>query len=351
MSDYKDIIKAFDMMPEAVFLLEKGEVTGMNPAGEKLCMGRTLHDLLPGEALEPCLAPKTVAAEVDGKRAAVSVTPLESGSMLSVRFDSEGADIAGFTRALRSPAGNLSLAAGLMRPVAEFIGNEEMEQYTAMITRDSLRIKRVADNAELFGRLEAGKCEFNAVRTELAGFLKELTDSVSALSAERRISVAFSADSGEHYAEIDPSLFETAMLQLLSNALKYAGIGGSVKVTLKAAGGRLIIAVADSGRGFSTHSLATAFETWKEEPPADEPERGAGLGLAIVSAIAGLHGGIAVAENISSGALVTIIIPQSSGRENSGGKSIRFDGGAMTRILTQLSDALGYKNYISKYLD
>lgn len=351
MSETKKLIELLDMMPEAVFFAEAGKVSAMNRAGEELCGKRTPEDILPEEALAGCGKKKLIAAEINGRPADISIAPLEGGSVISVQLEKTGADIAAFTRALRSPAGNLVLASGLMRPVAEFIGNEEMEQYTAMITRDSLRIKRVADNAELFERLKTGKCAFNAVRTDVAAFLRELTDTAAELAAERRIAVDFSCEDGECFAETDADLFETAMLQLLSNALKYAGSGGNVRVTLKPLGEKLIIAVADSGRGFSGRALATAFEAWREEPPEDEPERGAGLGLAIASAIAGMHGGIAVAENISSGALATIIIPKAPKRGNTEEQSIRSDGGAMRKILTQLSDALGYKNYISKYLD
>ena len=69
-----------------------------------------------------------------------------------------------------------------------------------------------------------------------------------------------------------------------------------------------MIAVEDSGGGFSPSFLPHAFEPFTRDAGHDELS-GAGLGLAIVRAIAEGHDGTAVAENIEGGARVAMIVP------------------------------------------
>ena len=68
-----------------------------------------------------------------------------------------------------------------------------------------------------------------------------------------------------------------------------------------------MIAVEDSGGGFSPSFLPHAFEPFTRDAGHDELS-GAGLGLAIVRAIAEGHDGTAVAENIEGGARVAVIM-------------------------------------------
>ena len=68
------------------------------------------------------------------------------------------------------------------------------------------------------------------------------------------------------------------------------------------------IAIEDSGGGFSTSFLPRAFEPFTRDRERGEEFAGAGLGLAIVRAIAEAHDGAAVAENIEGGARVAVIM-------------------------------------------
>jgi signal transduction histidine kinase len=82
-------------------------------------------------------------------------------------------------------------------------------------------------------------------------------------------------------------------------------------LTARAAGDDLTIEVADSGPGFPAEFLPHAFERFAR-PVAVRAgdDRGAGLGMAIVNAIAAAHGGGATARNRpEGGAVVTLELP------------------------------------------
>ncbi|VFR21694.1 Sensory histidine kinase QseC [plant metagenome] len=96
----------------------------------------------------------------------------------------------------------------------------------------------------------------------------------------------------------DADLIEVAIANLVDNALSFSGSGGSVVVTLDAAGK---LSVRDAGPGIVEAQLSTLFEPFSKFPPN---RNGHGLGLAIVKAVADLHGAQVQAENAAGGGAV-----------------------------------------------
>jgi two-component system sensor histidine kinase MprB len=96
-----------------------------------------------------------------------------------------------------------------------------------------------------------------------------------------------------------PDRMERAVWNLLENAGKWSGDGGSVEVSL--AGGEL--RVRDHGPGFADEDRPLVFDRFYRSAAARSMP-GAGLGLAIVREVAEAHGGTVVAENASDGGAV-----------------------------------------------
>jgi signal transduction histidine kinase len=93
---------------------------------------------------------------------------------------------------------------------------------------------------------------------------------------------------------------------LLDNAIRHSPAGGEVRVANGGGDGRVWVRVEDDGPGFRPEVLPVAFEPFSG---ASANGDGAGLGLAIVGAVAASHGGTATAENLAGGgARVTITL-------------------------------------------
>ncbi len=86
----------------------------------------------------------------------------------------------------------------------------------------------------------------------------------------------------------DPSLLEDLINNLVDNALKYTPHGGSVTVSVGKLGGRVFVAVEDSGPGIPAAERTRVRQRFYRLP--NSPGHGSGLGLAIVDEIAALHG-------------------------------------------------------------
>jgi signal transduction histidine kinase len=91
----------------------------------------------------------------------------------------------------------------------------------------------------------------------------------------------------------DPEALRNALDALLENAVKYTDPGDAVELAAHADGtGGVVIEVSDTGIGIPPDALPRIFDRWTRADSARTRERGgAGLGLAIVAAVARAHGG------------------------------------------------------------
>ena len=112
-------------------------------------------------------------------------------------------------------------------------------------------------------------------------------------------------------AALDADRVRQAVDNLVDNALRFAPPGSQITITGRAEGSNLVIEVADAGPGFPADYLPHAFERFRRpDAGRTRSDGGAGLGLAIVSAVAAAHGGLASARNgPRGGAIVALELP------------------------------------------
>jgi signal transduction histidine kinase len=110
-------------------------------------------------------------------------------------------------------------------------------------------------------------------------------------------------------ARVDGDRVRQAVENLVENAIRHSSRGGTVEVRASLQDSHLRIVVTDAGAGFADSMLDRAFEPFARADD-DRAVDGAGLGLAIVRAVAQAHGGSATARNLEGGgAEVSLDIP------------------------------------------
>ena len=103
-----------------------------------------------------------------------------------------------------------------------------------------------------------------------------------------------------------------AVVNLLTNAVKFTPEGGTVEVAVRRAGDEVAISIIDDGDGIPAEDQRRIFDRFYRAPRATEDGQaaGSGLGLAIVKAIAVQHGGsIELASAPGEGATFTLRLP------------------------------------------
>jgi two-component system OmpR family sensor kinase len=199
---------------------------------------------------------------------------------------------------------------------------ERSQEEYARVLRSALdeaeRLSRLADDLLTLTRSEAGA---QSLRLEEGDFAERVGLAVSRLeqSAEAKgIDLQFTHE-GVLPATFDPDLIDRVIWNLLGNALKFTPPDGRVEVRVGSQGDGLSLEVEDSGPGIPSDLLDSVFHRFfrVDEARADRDDSpGAGLGLAIVRAVATLHEGTVTAENVPhGGALFIVSLPRSPSGE------------------------------------
>jgi two-component system, OmpR family, sensor kinase len=181
---------------------------------------------------------------------------------------------------------------------------EELRAAIASARDETDRLSQLAEDLLVIARSDQGRLPIKLERTDLGELLRRVRDRYATRAAEGGREIQVTAPAGAD-AELDPLRMEQALGNLVDNALRHGE--GTIRITAEARDGSIRMAVRDDGPGFPRGFGERAFERFSR---ADEGRTGggAGLGLAIVRAIALAHGGSAEVD----GAGVELKLPRSS---------------------------------------
>jgi signal transduction histidine kinase len=152
---------------------------------------------------------------------------------------------------------------------------------------EARRVSRLADDLLTLAQVEEDQLPLAVETIDV----DELVRTVAARAERGQLGArrAVVVESETLIVRADPTRLEQAIGNLVDNALVHGE--GAVTVTVREVGSGIDIAVEDDGAGFPDDLRADAFERFTRG--AGRPRHGAGLGLAIVLAIAEAHGGSA----------------------------------------------------------
>ena len=206
---------------------------------------------------------------------------------------------------LRTPLANLK--AELDLALRRSRTSDELEQAVRSASEETDRLARLADDLLVLARAERGRLPIRREPVDVARMVGGTVDSFAARASERGVGIEVRVPD-ELRADLDELRMRQALGDLLDNGLRYVPPGGNVRVTAERHDGSLLMEVRDTGPGFPPEFLPVAFEAFaRPDPSRSRPEGGAGLGLAIVAAVAEAHGGTVEAGNLPGGGAVVVL--------------------------------------------
>jgi len=154
---------------------------------------------------------------------------------------------------------------------------------------------------------------------DLGALAEEAVDDVWTVARQKSIRLDLKWDGEPLPVLADRALLLRAIVNLLTNAVKYSPESTVVTVAVgerEIAGKPMhVCAVADQGYGISAENQARLFERYRRFSEPGQPKaQGAGLGMAFVKTVLEKHGGsIAVKSEPGRGSTFTLILPPVSG--------------------------------------
>jgi len=209
---------------------------------------------------------------------------------------------------LRTPLGILKAEIDLA--LSRSRSREELVAALQSASEETDRLSRLAEDLLVLSRARSGQLAVHRTDVSLRSLLRRACDAHRARFEAAGLSIECRAPDAP--VRVDPMRVRQALDNLLDNARRHSPRGGVVRVDGELAGEVVAIVVRDDGRGFAGDVLEHAFEPFSRDASQGQQD-GAGLGLAIVRAVAEAHGGTATATNApGGGALLTMTLENAS---------------------------------------
>jgi signal transduction histidine kinase len=184
-------------------------------------------------------------------------------------------------------------------------------EYLETIVNESERLTRLLNNVLDFSRIERGEKSYHKKPTRLADVVNAAARALQYPLAQQGFNLRVAVDEDVPPVDVDRDAIEQAILNLLTNAMKYSGQSREIELRLCGQNGSAVVQVADRGIGIPANEQKRIFERfYRVRLPEHQAVAGTGLGLALVAHIANAHGGgVDVQSRPGEGSVFSIRLP------------------------------------------
>ena len=203
----------------------------------------------------------------------------------------------------------------LRTPLAVIQGNAEAivdgvypadAEHLGTILEETRVLSRLIEDLRTLSLAEAGTLALHREPTDLAILAAEVGRSFEQLAGASGARIDVDVSDDLPLLDVDPIRLREVLANLVANALRYVGSGGTVRISGRSTADEVELDVADDGPGISADLLPTVFDRFAKAPES----RGSGLGLAIARAIVEAHGGrISADSRPGEGTRIRIVLP------------------------------------------
>lgn len=213
---------------------------------------------------------------------------------------------------LRTPITNIK---GYLETLMQ-VGSDDSEQvahFLGVMHRNTIRLSTLVEDILLLAFLDQPKAisQVDFASIDALSVVRDATEQVEIVCAAKQMKIEMKINPDLRFI-VNAGLLSQALLNLISNALKYSPPNTRVIISAELDDGHIELRVSDEGPGIDALHLPRLFERFYRVDTARSRELGGtGLGLSIVKHIAMLHGGsVSVNCPKEGGTVFSMRIPQ-----------------------------------------
>lgn len=220
----------------------------------------------------------------------------------SKQLSAIGTLASGIAHELNNPLNNIYTTAQRLMKKSRGEALPYLESGLGDIFTQSVRVKKIVSDLLEFARQQEPVRQRLDVHELIRRAWEYVRNTVEAAEIEFRTETA----EGELFVSADPTQIEQVFINLFSNAVEAMDGLGTLTVRTSCEGGRIGVAVEDTGKGIPPEDIESIFE-----PFFSTKDRGTGLGLAVVYSIIQKHqGDIRVSSEPGRGAVFLLSLPR-----------------------------------------
>src|SRR5271157_2009733 len=191
---------------------------------------------------------------------------------------------------LRTPVNNIRGEAEVALARARTV--DEYRDVLGSCLEEAVRLSDLIGDLLFLARAESPLTQLHRAPVDVGELLGSLCEYYEASAEEGRIALTTAVDAERVIAELDRTLMQRAVGNLITNALVHTPPGGSITLGANADGTSVCIKVSDTGVGIPPDALPRVFDRfYRVDTSRSQSSGGTGLGLSIVQSIVTLHGG------------------------------------------------------------
>ncbi len=188
------------------------------------------------------------------------------------------------------------------------------DEHLEIVASETRRLSRLVQQMLDLSRQESRTAPMNIQSVDVVSFVRRIVNSQQQLFQAHDLRLRFSDETQDRSTnvEMDPDMITQAVVNIMSNAMRYTPEGGWVIVTVKMERKEALISVSDTGIGIAKEDLSRIFSRfWRADASRAREAGGLGVGLSLTKQIVERHNGyIAVESELEKGTTFTIHLPR-----------------------------------------
>ena len=200
--------------------------------------------------------------------------------------------IANMSHEFRTPLnGIIGFADVLRKESFGSLGCDEYKEFSKLIYESGKRLSVLVVDMMTIAKLDADEYILDKDETSIEEVLESCIEDAQSCEANKLKAISLDVEKALPRAQVDSSACAHMIERLLSNALKFTGDEGKIRIKARSRGDDLILVVTDNGCGVDRKLLPSLGRMFQQgDGSLNRNYEGAGLGLFIVKRIAKLHG-------------------------------------------------------------
>lgn len=212
---------------------------------------------------------------------------------------------------LRTP---LSLIISPLENLMHQTTDDELNRKLGVIHRNAHKLLELVNQLLDFRKADMGGMQLNLSEGDIVAFVCHVAENFKSVD-DREMNYTVETGMGQLIMTFDTDKIGKVVNNLLSNAFKYTGDGGSIKLWVGKSddGSKAVIRVSDTGYGIPNKYKESVFERFFQVPRSETLQGGSGIGLHLVREYVQLHGGEVTLEDNKDGvgSVFTVSLPLS----------------------------------------
>ena len=233
---------------------------------------------------------------------------------LEESFDRISRFTADIAHDLRTPVNNIRGEAEVA--LARTRTPEEYRNVIESSLEESVRLSNLISDLLFLARAESPLNHLHWASVDVGELLYSVKEYYEGAAVEAGIALFTTNGHGPVVAELDRTLMQRVVGNLISNAIAHTPSGGSITLSAKPDRSDVLINISDTGVGIPPEALPRVFDRFfRVDTSRTQASGSSGLGLAIVKSIVQLHGGtVEIASQVGKGTHVMLRMPVTSPR-------------------------------------